>query len=302
MPAFDTPITLSGPLRRPVQLIGDQTYGGHGSIHDDDVAAGLGFASGAIEGPVHFSQFVPVLMTLWGDEWLTSGTISVHYSAPCVAGEQVRAFAEAPADGARTARIWMEKEDGTVVLSGSAAVGELTEQSEPTEARRRLEGARPPVSLRILDQLHVGQRAPTTDVRIDPGVHLGDLYPFTIDQKLAAITERLAWYDLEPGAGSPWEAPVLPIEMVSVLFQYTDNGFALRQPSVGLFMDQEITMRRGPVFVGVDYRLDRTVVALSESRRTESFWIEHVLTDPADGEVVATGLLQVGMFKDSYPG
>ena len=297
--AFSTPVTISGPLRRPVQLLGEQEYGGHGSIHDSSIADSLGFASGAIEGPVHFSQFAPLLVTLWGTDWISSGCLSVHYSSPCIAGEEVRAYAEVPAHGATAAKVWMAKADGTLVLSGTAS---LKESQEPTEAQTRLAGARSPDGLQIIDQLRVGLEVPMTRVRIDPNTLLGPLYPFTLSQKLDAITEMLSYYSLDPADSSVWKAAVLPIEMVSVLFQYTDNGLPVRQPSVGLFLDQEIQMENGPVFAGTDYDLKRSVVALSESRRTESYWLKSTLRDPNNGSVIATGLLHIGMFKDSYPG
>jgi hypothetical protein len=48
--SFDTPITcdgptLTGPLRRPAQMLADQEYAGHTSVHDDDTAAALGLAA-----------------------------------------------------------------------------------------------------------------------------------------------------------------------------------------------------------------------------------------------------------------
>jgi hypothetical protein len=64
--AFDTLLTPSGPLRRPQQMLADQVYGGHTSIHDDGMAEKLGFRAGPIEGPTHFSQFVPLLARVWG--------------------------------------------------------------------------------------------------------------------------------------------------------------------------------------------------------------------------------------------
>ena len=33
--SFETPLTLSGPLRSPRQMLQEQEYGGHVSIHDD---------------------------------------------------------------------------------------------------------------------------------------------------------------------------------------------------------------------------------------------------------------------------
>ena len=59
--SFDTPLVISGPLRKPRQMLADQEYGGHSSIHDDAMAARLGFRAGPIEGPTHFSQFPPLL-------------------------------------------------------------------------------------------------------------------------------------------------------------------------------------------------------------------------------------------------
>ena len=59
--SFDTPLSLAGPLRKPLQMLADQEYGGHSSIHDDAMAEKLGFRAGPIEGPTHFSQFQPLL-------------------------------------------------------------------------------------------------------------------------------------------------------------------------------------------------------------------------------------------------
>ena len=63
--SFDTPIALCGPLRQPRQMLAEQEYGGHASIHDDAMAEKLGFRAGPIEGPTHFSQFVPLLEHGW---------------------------------------------------------------------------------------------------------------------------------------------------------------------------------------------------------------------------------------------
>jgi hypothetical protein len=60
MRAFDTIITetpdfLTGPWRRPHQMLNAQVYDSHASIHDDATARKLGFQGGTIEGPTHFS-------------------------------------------------------------------------------------------------------------------------------------------------------------------------------------------------------------------------------------------------------
>ena len=81
---FDTLIEdlgeqIAGPWRKPRQMLQAQVYGGHASIHDAATAQSLGFRSGTIEGPTHFSQFVPLCAALWGHEWHRTGRISVHF-------------------------------------------------------------------------------------------------------------------------------------------------------------------------------------------------------------------------------
>jgi hypothetical protein len=120
-PFADLP-ALCGPLRRPRQMLAEQVYDSHKSIHDDATAAGLGLRAGPIEGPTHFSQFDPLLHHLFGQAWFESGCISAHYQNMVVEGEEVRAFVQLPATGACVTRIWAEKRDGVPVLTGTASV------------------------------------------------------------------------------------------------------------------------------------------------------------------------------------
>ena len=90
--AFDTAIaddgeTLTGPWRRPQQMLAAQIYDDHVSIHDDAMAQKMGFKGGTIEGPTHFSQFAPLCEQLWGDRWFEVGCISAHYRCAVFAGE-----------------------------------------------------------------------------------------------------------------------------------------------------------------------------------------------------------------------
>jgi hypothetical protein len=80
-----------GEFRAPRQMLATQEYEGHLSIHDDKTAAKLGFAGAPIEGPTHFSQFVPLLHEQFGDAWFERGCISAHYQNMVVEGEEVRA-------------------------------------------------------------------------------------------------------------------------------------------------------------------------------------------------------------------
>lgn len=294
-PGFGTPLLLVGPLREPRQMLQEQTYGDHASIHDEQMASDLGLTGAPIEGPTHFSQFDPLLSTLWGNRWFERGTISAHFQTMCVEGDEVRAGVLHAGADAPSAAITAEKSDGTPVLTGTAMLGD----GEDTEVRRRLARARPLESPVILDQLRVGQRGRTEErVVMDHDTHMGDMYPFTLADKLERITELSPWYC----DSSPWGGPIIPFEMVSVLTMSTSPqaGFERREPSVGLFIDLEVRMLAGPLFVGHEYRLERQILALSESRRTESFWTLTTVLDAGE-RAVAEVLLHEGVFKDSYP-
>src|ERR1700752_1153486 len=151
--SFPTVLNLAGPLRQPRQMLADQEYGGHSWIHDDAMAEKLGFRAGPIEGPTHFSQFQPLLARIWGNAWFERGCISSHFLNMVVEGETVRAFAELPAEGATSTRLWAEKADGTPVLEASASIGP---GAGPTLLEQRKSALRPPGKLLILEDLRVG--------------------------------------------------------------------------------------------------------------------------------------------------
>lgn len=295
---FETPLTLLGPLRAPRQMLGDQEYGGHASIHDDATAERLGFRGAPIEGPTHFSLFPPLLHRIWGDAWFERGCLSAHYLNMVVEGEQVRAFAEMPQPGAVTTRVWAEKADGTPVLEASASLGE---GGGPTLLERRMADLRPPGPLKILEDLRVGMRGVADErVRMDLDQHMGDLYPFSLTQKLAVITEGSAWYS----GTSPWGRPIIPLEMISVLAEYSSAsaGFPVKGPAIGLFADQQIRLIDGPLFVGEEYVLRREVAAISESKRTESYWVCTRIFDSSGKRQFAEVLLNRATLKESYAG
>lgn len=300
-PIEDSGAELIGPLRAPRQMLAAQQYDDHTSIHDNETAQKLGFKGGTIEGPTHFSQFVPLCVAVWGPRWLAQGSLSAHYRNACFEGEKVRAYVTKPQDDATQTTIRMEREDGTEILRGTAAVGGA---NPPSALEQRISELSPPEKPVILRDIHVGMRTQRIAVHMDATQHMGALYPFSLAQKLEAITEPSPWYSAEGAASSPWKQPMIPVEMVSVLLNYSGEAaaFPVRRPVVGLFADQEIRMHAGPLFVGQPYEMDREVIALSGSRRTESLWIRTRVFQPGSDEVIATMLLNAAYMKASYPG
>ena len=90
--------------------------------------------------------------------------------------------------------------------------------------------------------------------------------------------------------------------MISVLLQHVarQDGLQIRGPAVGLFADQEIRLIKGPLLVGENYEIEREIVALTGSRRTESYWTRTFVYHPGGSEVIATMLLNQATLKESY--
>ena len=310
---FATEITVTGPMRSPAQMLADQEVDGHASVHDGDAAASLGLIGAPIEGPTHFSQFDPLAVALWGDEWFAHGCISSHFRTMVVEGEEVQASMTTA--GPTSAHIEAHKADGTPVLSGTASIGPDHPVSE-LDSRRVAQGD--PGELFVIDRLEVGMRsADAGTVSIGHTERNGAAYPFSLAEKVARITEPHPWYTPDGGRDSPWGRAIVPIEMISVLAGKSGHGksghgksgqglsprgWPVRSPALGLFLDLEIRLLDGPVFVDEDYTISREIVGLSQSRRTESYWTRSTLTEARSGRVAAVVMLHSGVFKESYPG
>ena len=298
--AFTTEIresgdVLVGPWRRPAQMLHAQVYDSHASIHDDATAQKLGFQGGTIEGPTHFSQFAPLSERIWGKAWFETGCLSAHYRNPAFEGEEMQASIAKPKPGEKSCSIGMTKRDGTEILRGTASVDQ---DGTETALHQRLGELKPLADPVILGDLKVGMKTARQTVKMDFDQNMGDLYPFSLREKLKLITEPSAFYS---GSDNPWGRPIVPMEMLSVLFQYRarEDRLPVRGPAVGLFADQEIRLLRGPIFVGESYTTEREVVALSGSRRTESMWVRTTVF-AADDKPVAAMLLNLASIKDSY--
>ena len=294
--AFTTPIeqldgAIVGPWRRPRQMLGDQTYDGHASVHDDAIAADLGLSGAPIEGPTHFSQFDPLAVALFGERWFVDGCISAHFETMVVEGDEVEA--RALPTGPMSADAVAVKRSGERVLSASLTVG-----PGPSLLSERLEAAiaKEPGDLFIIDRLSAGMTSGPHDATITRSEQNGDLYPFSLDSKLSVITESSPWYF----DGSPWGAPVVPTEMISVMAHRAGSGLPVRGPSVGLFVDLEVR-RLAPVLVNDSLTVDHQVVAVGQSRRVESYWTRSTIRN-SRGEAAAEVLLHQGVFKSSFEG
>jgi hypothetical protein len=193
--------------------------------------------------------------------------------------------------------IFAQKRDGTPVLTGTASLG--PDYGE-TELDKRISKLRPSSQLVILSELRVGQKGAGNPeaVRMDIDQHMGYMYPFSNKQKLEKITENHEFYE----GDTPWGGAVIPLEMISVLTNYTSDrsGFRTKGPAIGLFAGQQIKMIDGPLMIGKDYLLEREIIALSESRRTESNWTLTRVLCADSKKLKAEVILNSAILKDSY--
>jgi hypothetical protein len=271
---------LAGELRVPRNMA--QTLAG--SIHDDATASKLGFRGGTVAGSIHMDQFVPLLADLHGEAWLGAGTLSLYFKHATVDQEPVRASASL-APGARQARLSMIKHTGEQVCEGTAALG-----ADPdSELARRIEDQAKASDLRILARAAVGPLGEPASVRLS-----GE----TLARRLETITETLPAYR---GEGA-WKGCVLPPSCVVHLAMDVQRGrMPLEGKAVGLFGAIEVQALGQPLLADVDYRSRASILALSESPKTENVWWECVLADPATGRDVARMVQYLRFMKASSP-
>ena len=275
---------ISGPLWAARNWSADA---GAGSIHDDETAAELGFRGGTVAGDVHMNQFPPVLLQSFGNEWFERGSLSLSFKNATVDLEKVRVFLEAPANLNLPTRVWMEREDGLLVATGTASLGAHDQSELRTKDYRPCD----PGELKILHRLAPGLSLGGYEIHTDPTKQY-DRY----DREV--ISDPLDWYR----GDSPWGGPIAaPCTVLEFLWGSAMRGLApLVGDSVGLFGAIEVAHHKGPMLMNQDYRIDCKVVAVGQSPQTEYVWYEMDAYDGAEDKVV-TLLMQSRAMKASSP-
>lgn len=275
---------LIGPYRRPRNLAATQ----RGSIHDDATATKLGFRGGTVAGSIHMEQFPPILLRAFGPRWFEMGTLSCYFRNATVGEEAVRTLAQAPVAGVADTQInvWMERDDGLLVLDGTASLGSPT---APSLLRRKLAEVREPGEIRILTELRAGQRLAAVPTRVD-------LADPEVASRIRALTEPLDWYT----GASPWGGPVLNPGLVVHAMVAIQRRMPVRK-AVGLYGAIEIAHHRGPVFANHDYEATGTILAVGTTPKTEYVWFESRMREVSGSEDIASMLMMLRFMKDSSP-
>ncbi|MDC0995147.1 hypothetical protein OAT01_05430 [Pseudomonadales bacterium] len=273
---------ITGEWRRPVNTAAHQK----GGIHDDDTATDLGFRGGTVAGAIHMEQFPPLLLEMFGADFWQTGTLSMYFRSATVDREPVRCLTTEPkrVGNIRRTNVWMEKEDGTIVASGTASCGGHDEKSE---LRRKLESIRPISELRILKNLKVGARCEDQRCFVENSF---------LDAQLGVITEPLSCYK----TSNQFSGRVLPVTQVVRAFDPPEVALIteVEPPFVGLYGAIEIEFINGPVLAETEYKGSGEIVGLSDSPQTEILWRDSILmTD----KPIARMLKMDRLMKNSSP-
>ncbi len=274
---------ITGDWRRPTNTAANQK----GGIHDDATATGLGFRGGTVAGSIHMEQFPPLLVQVFGSDWWRTGTLSLYFRSATVDQEAVRCFVSAVEHVGNIDRVnvWMEKEDGTLVVSGTASCGGHDDESE---LQQKLAAIRPVSELRILSMLEVGATGSP-----QPGLVTNE----RLDGQLSVITEPMSCYESPDEFGGR----VLPMTQIVSAFAPAESATVKRvkPPFVGLYGAIEIEFIDGPAFSETEYVGSCQIAGLSDSPKTEILWRDMVLTK-ADKPMVRM-LKMDRLMKNSSP-
>jgi hypothetical protein len=270
--------TITGDWGKPVNTAAHQK----GGIHDDATATELGFSGGTVAGSIHLEQFLPLLLEAFGEAWWRQGVLSMYFRQATMDRQPVRCHLALGGDG--QARIWMENEDGDLVMEGSAS---LADCGVPTALSERLKVLRPAGELRILKEFAIGQR-------VKAPARVGQEF---VDGQLRVITESHECFTSPDAFGQR----VLPYTQVVRIFDPAEQALAKAavQPFVGLYGAIEIAFENGPVLAETDYESTCEVVGLSDSPKTEILWRESRLFK--DGQPIARMLKMDRLMKNSSP-
>lgn len=94
-------------------------YSGEGNIHSDlDVARSIGLETTIAQGMQTLAYASELLTRMCGREWLERGEISVTFTKPVRAGEEVTVSAAPSGDGGHEIRA--TNQDGDLVMVGTA--------------------------------------------------------------------------------------------------------------------------------------------------------------------------------------
>ena len=192
----------------------------HASIHDDATAKKLGLQGRHHRGPDPFQPVRAAVRELWGERGSRPDASRRTTATRLSRAKRCRPHGKPAMRERGNATIQMVKRDGTEVLRGTASVGS---DDTPTALDRRLTELKPLADPVILRDVKVGMKTARADgphgSRSEHGRALSVLAAREAQGDHRAVRVLRAG----SAAANPWGRAVIPIEMLSVLFQYSSR-------------------------------------------------------------------------------
>ena len=294
---FKATETEKGVLAGPFRQARNRDLRQEGGIHADGKAQEMGLRGGAVAGSIHFDQFPPLLLEIFGKRWFQTGSLSLYFRYPTKDLEATRCFARCPdCDPALPdiqIPVWMDHENGERVADGTVSVGVPDQNSM---VQQRLASTPPPTDIRIFSTLQVGRMSGTIPIRIPSG---------DMDQVLKVITEPLPDYQ----NGSIWGKRIASPFLI-IRYLRTVQGGLLDSDTwektygedfgILLYGAIELQMYKGPVYLDHDYEMRGSILALGETPKTEYYWFDSILKDPGSGDDIVRMILMMRSMKVSH--
>jgi hypothetical protein len=294
---FKTTETEKGVLAGPFRQARNRDLHQEGGIHSDEKAQGLGLRGGAVAGSIHFDQFPPLLLEIFGKRWFQTGSLSLYFRYPTKDLEGTRCFARRPdLDPAlhdAQILVWMDHENGERVADGTVSVGAPDKNSI---VQQRLVTTPPPKDIRIFSSLKVGRKSGTMPIRIPSA---------DMDEVLKVITEPLPDYQNGSAWGKRIASPFLIIRYLRTVqggLLDSDTWMKTFGEDFGvlLYGAIELQMYKGPVYLDQDYEMRGSILALGETPKTEYYWFDSILRDPGSNDDIVRMTLMMRSMKASH--
>jgi len=183
-------------------------------IHDNDVAARMGYLGGLVPGVALYAYMTVPLVRDFGAEWIASGAMSAKFIQPTYAGEEATVHARVEQESPLRVSLRLTNPLGELCAVGSASMPESHAPVDPARyPRHPMPATKWPARA---DALTKGM--PLGSLRIDPGKAA---YGGEFVGLLEELVETLPIY---AGPNAPWHPALIPMRANRLLAENVDLG------------------------------------------------------------------------------
>ncbi len=183
-------------------------------IHDNDVAARMGYLGGLVPGVALYAYMTVPLARDFGADWIASGAMSAKFIQPIYAGEEVKVHARVEHESPLSVALRLTNPLGELCAVGTASMPE----SHPPVDPARYPWHTMPTKKWPARANALTKGMPLGSLRIDPGKAA---YGGEFVGLLEELVETLPIYT---GPHAPWHPALIPMRANRLLAENVDLG------------------------------------------------------------------------------